>query len=150
MSVRNVSLVFGPTLVRNPTKSDDLLVSAINAGYTVVELLCRHVSDSGRERSAVLQISCPRLQVEQLFVFQRCAEEEAEEQQFKEQCAAMADEEARLRTNSEPAISVHELRQQQKGLVKVRFIPIVTSTPCLFPTCRQCSTQGLTQVGSED
>ncbi len=44
MSLRNVALVFGPTLVRNPMRSADLLVSAINAGYTVIEVLCRHVS----------------------------------------------------------------------------------------------------------
>ncbi len=55
------------------------------------------------------------LQVEQLFASALCAEEEAKEKQFQEQLAAMADEEARMRTSSEPSVSVHELRQQQKG-----------------------------------
>ena len=40
MTLKNLRIVFGPTLVRTP--SDDF--STINDGYTVIELLCKHVS----------------------------------------------------------------------------------------------------------
>ena len=44
MTLKNVSLVFGPTLVRNPNPPSGLIVNDINAGNSVVEMLCQHVS----------------------------------------------------------------------------------------------------------
>lgn len=44
MTLKNVSLVFGPTLVRNPNPPAGLIVNDINAGNAVVEMLCQHVS----------------------------------------------------------------------------------------------------------
>lgn len=42
MTYRNVSIVFGPTLMFKPGASEEML-SNMNAGYTIVQLLCQHV-----------------------------------------------------------------------------------------------------------
>ena len=44
MTFRNVALVFGPTLMRSSALGHDMLAS-MNEGYTIVEALCKHVSD---------------------------------------------------------------------------------------------------------
>lgn len=41
MTLRNVALVFAPTLMRS---SGEELLANMTAGYTTVELLCKHVS----------------------------------------------------------------------------------------------------------
>lgn len=43
MTLRNVALVFGPTLMRSSADGEEMLAN-MNAGYTIVELLCQHVS----------------------------------------------------------------------------------------------------------
>ena len=42
MTYRNVSIVFGPTLLFKPEAAQDVL-SNMNASYTIVQLLCQHV-----------------------------------------------------------------------------------------------------------
>lgn len=44
MTMRNVSLVFGPTLVRHPDNAEGDELSNMSAGYVIVEMLCKHVS----------------------------------------------------------------------------------------------------------
>ena len=43
MTLRNVALVFGPTIMRGLAGGDEML-NNMTAGYTIVELLCKHVS----------------------------------------------------------------------------------------------------------
>lgn len=43
MTLRNVALVFAPTLMRSSADGEELLAN-MTAGYTTVELLCQHVS----------------------------------------------------------------------------------------------------------
>ncbi len=83
-----------------------------------------------------------------MFLPELCEEEEEEENRFQGQLAAMVDAE-KLRTNSEPSISVHELRQQQKGEL---LMPSTVTLPyfSLPLPCRQCSAEGITQDASED
>lgn len=43
MTIKNVALVFAPTLMRSTADGEELLAN-MTAGYTTVELLCKHVS----------------------------------------------------------------------------------------------------------
>ena len=47
MTLKNVALVFGPTLMRS---ADDHMLLNMSATYSVVDLLCSHVSGCGMMR----------------------------------------------------------------------------------------------------
>ena len=43
MVLRNVAMVFGPTLMLRSSPTEELDLVAMNNTFTVVELLCKHV-----------------------------------------------------------------------------------------------------------